>query len=64
VKASTFEQFKLNRQLLDGVREAGFTTPTDIQEKCIPIILGGQEVIGIAQTGTGKTAAYLLPLLW
>jgi ATP-dependent RNA helicase RhlE len=63
VKASTFEQFKLNRQLLDGVREAGFTTPTDIQEKCIPIILGGQEVIGIAQTGTGKTAAYLLPLL-
>jgi ATP-dependent RNA helicase RhlE len=63
VKASTFEQFKLNRQLLDCVREAGFTTPPDIQEKCIPIILGGQEVIGIAQTGTGKTAAYLLPLL-
>ena len=59
----TFEQLKLNRQLLDAVRDMGFSTPTAIQQKCIPIILGGQEVIGIAQTGTGKTAAYLLPLL-
>jgi len=62
-EAPTFEQFKLNRQLLDAVRDMSFSTPTDIQQKCIPIILGGQEVIGIAQTGTGKTAAYLLPLL-
>jgi ATP-dependent RNA helicase RhlE len=60
---STFEQFKLNRQLLDAVAEAGFTIPTEIQKKSIPVILGGQEVIGIAQTGTGKTAAYLLPIL-
>jgi ATP-dependent RNA helicase RhlE len=60
---STFEQFKLNRQLLDAVGEAGFSIPTEIQRKSIPVILGGQEVIGIAQTGTGKTAAYLLPLL-
>lgn len=60
---ATFDQFKLNRQLLDAVKEAGFVTPTDIQLKSIPVILGGQEVIGIAQTGTGKTAAYLLPLL-
>lgn len=60
---STFEQFKLNRQLLDAVRETGFITPTEIQKKSIPVILGGQEVIGIAQTGTGKTAAYLLPIL-
>lgn len=43
--------------------EAGFEKPTEIQQKCIPLILGGQEVIGIAQTGTGKTAAYLLPVL-
>lgn len=43
--------------------EAGFEYPTGIQQKAIPLILGGQEVIGIAQTGTGKTAAYLLPLL-
>ncbi len=60
---TSFEDFKLNRQLLDAVKDAGFVTPTDIQQKAIPIILGGQEVIGIAQTGTGKTAAYLLPLL-
>jgi ATP-dependent RNA helicase RhlE len=62
-EAPTFEQFKLNRQLLDAVKEAGFSVPTDIQQKAIPVILGGQEVIGIAQTGTGKTAAYLLPVL-
>lgn len=62
-EAATFEQFNLNRQLLDAVHDAGFSEPTDIQQKAIPIILGGQQVIGIAQTGTGKTAAYLLPLL-
>lgn len=43
--------------------DAGFEIPTEVQQQCIPLILGGQEVIGIAQTGTGKTAAYLLPLL-
>lgn len=55
--------FKLNKQLLLGVQDAGFTSPTEIQQKCIPLISGGQHLIGIAQTGTGKTAAYLLPLL-
>ncbi len=55
--------FKLNKQLLDAVADAGFATPTEIQEKCMPLISGGQQVIGIAQTGTGKTAAYILPLL-
>jgi ATP-dependent RNA helicase RhlE len=60
---TSFENFNLNRQLLNAVADLGFTEPTEIQQKCIPIILGGQEVIGIAQTGTGKTAAYLLPLL-
>lgn len=59
----SFENFNLNRQLLNAVSEAGFETPTEIQQKAIPLILGGQEVIGIAQTGTGKTAAYALPLL-
>jgi ATP-dependent RNA helicase RhlE len=59
----SFENFNLNRQLLNAVADAGFTTPTDIQQKAIPLIMGGQEVIGIAQTGTGKTAAYLLPVL-
>jgi len=60
---TSFKDFNLNRQLLDAVNDLGFTQPTPIQQKCIPPILSGQEVIGIAQTGTGKTAAYLLPLL-
>ena len=54
---------KLNKQLLDAVAELGFQSPTEVQQKCIPLVLGGQPVVGIAQTGTGKTAAYLLPLL-
>lgn len=60
---TSFESFNLNRQLLDAVADQGFSSPTEIQLKSIPKILGGQDVIGIAQTGTGKTAAYLLPLL-
>lgn len=58
-----WKALKLNKQLLTAVEESGFGQPTDIQVKCIPLILGGQAVIGIAQTGTGKTAAYMLPLL-
>ncbi len=60
---TTFEEFNLNKQLLNAVSDLGFENPTEIQQKCIPIVLAGQDVIGIAQTGTGKTAAYLLPLL-
>jgi ATP-dependent RNA helicase RhlE len=60
---STFADLKLTRQFLNAIDELGFQTPTPIQEKVIPLISGGQDVIGIAQTGTGKTAAYLLPLL-
>ena len=58
-----FEQFKLNRQLLNAIEEAGYTEPTPIQEQAIPLALAGQDILGIAQTGTGKTAAYTLPLL-
>jgi ATP-dependent RNA helicase RhlE len=58
-----WNDFKLNKQLWDAIAEAGFENPTEIQQKCIPLVLGGQHVIGIAQTGTGKTAAYMLPLL-
>ncbi|MFD2201540.1 DEAD/DEAH box helicase [Shivajiella indica] len=60
---STFENFKLNKQLLDAVSEAGYTKATPIQEKAIPLALAGHDLLGIAQTGTGKTAAYILPLL-
>jgi ATP-dependent RNA helicase RhlE len=59
----TFEELKLTRQFLDAVQELGYESPSEIQEKVIPRVLGGQDVIGIAQTGTGKTAAYVLPLL-
>lgn len=55
--------FKLNKQLFQAIEEVGFSSPTEIQQKCIPLVLGGQQVIGVAQTGTGKTAAYMLPLL-
>ncbi|HTH57302.1 MAG TPA: DEAD/DEAH box helicase [Cyclobacteriaceae bacterium] len=58
-----WSDFKFNKQLFQAIEEAGFAAPTEIQQKCIPLILGGQQVIGIAQTGTGKTAAYVLPLL-
>ena len=59
----TFQDLKLSRPLLQAVQELGYITPTPIQKKAIPLILGGQDVLCIAQTGTGKTAAYLLPLL-
>ncbi|MTI39099.1 DEAD/DEAH box helicase [Fulvivirga lutimaris] len=60
---SSFDDFKLNKQLLNAVDELGFKDPTPIQIKAIPLATAGHDVIGIAQTGTGKTAAYLLPLL-
>lgn len=58
-----FDGFKLNKQLLEAVAEAGFSQPTPIQLKAIPLALAGHDVLGIAQTGTGKTAAYILPVL-
>jgi ATP-dependent RNA helicase RhlE len=59
----TFEDFKFNEHLLEGVISMGYTSPTPIQEMAIPIILNGQDIIACAQTGTGKTGAYLLPVL-
>lgn len=59
----TFDNFKLNKQILEAVKDAGYTKPTPIQEQAIPLALAGHDVLGIAQTGTGKTAAYVLPLL-
>ncbi|MEZ4798435.1 MAG: DEAD/DEAH box helicase [Flavobacteriales bacterium] len=58
-----FEDLKLTRQFLNAVEDAGYQDPTEIQIKAIPPIMANQDVVGIAQTGTGKTAAYLLPLL-
>ncbi len=62
-KIEQFSDFKLNKQLLSAISEAGFINPTPIQKKAIPLILAGHDVLGIAQTGTGKTAAFVLPLL-
>ncbi|MBD2714294.1 DEAD/DEAH box helicase [Microvirga sp. STR05] len=58
-----FSDFKINKQLLTAVAEAGFTEPTPVQQQTIPLLLAGHDVLGIAQTGTGKTAAFGLPLL-
>jgi superfamily II DNA/RNA helicase len=59
----TFDEFKLNEQLLDGLYYMGFEKATPIQEQAIPQILEGRDLIGTAQTGTGKTAAFILPIL-
>src|ERR1700761_1054652 len=61
--AETFEDFQFNRQILNAIADAGYSEPTPIQQKAIPPILNGQDVMGIAQTGTGKTAAYVLPII-
>ena len=58
-----FEELDLNDNILDALEDMRFETCTPIQEKCIPEILAGRDVLGVAQTGTGKTAAYLLPIL-
>ena len=60
---TSFADMKLNKQLLNAIADSGFVSPTEIQIQAIPQILSGQHVLGIEQTGTGKTAAYVLPLL-
>lgn len=59
----TFEQFNLDARLLVGVKAAGYETPTPIQQQAIPDVMAGRDVLGLAQTGTGKTAAFVLPIL-
>ncbi len=60
---TTFEQFNLPKSVQKAIDELGFTSPTPIQEKSFATIMSGRDMMGIAQTGTGKTFAYLLPLL-
>src|SRR3954462_579155 len=59
----SFQQIGLHANILKAVQEAGYTEPTPIQAAAIPQILAGHDLIGIAQTGTGKTAAFVLPIL-
>jgi ATP-dependent RNA helicase RhlE len=63
MESPLFTDFALNPQLQNAIAAQGYTQPTEIQQLAIPQILAGHDVLGIAQTGTGKTAAYLLPLL-
>ena len=58
-----FEQFSFNKNINAAIHAAGYSCPTPIQEKAIPLILQGRDVLGLAQTGTGKTAAFILPIL-
>src|SRR3972149_3950223 len=58
-----FKIFGLSDPLVQGILATGYTAPTEIQTRAIPAVLGGSDVIGCAQTGTGKTAAFVLPML-
>ncbi len=59
----SFETFNFHPSIMAGVRALGYVTPTPIQLQSIPPILQGRDLIGLAQTGTGKTAAFVLPIL-
>lgn len=58
-----FSDFRISPLLADNIKAKGYTVPTPIQDQAIPVILDGRDVIGIANTGTGKTAAFLIPLI-
>lgn len=58
-----FDQFHLDPRLKQGINKAGYDVPTPIQQAAIPAALRGRDIIGTAQTGTGKTAAFVLPIL-
>ncbi|WBF65359.1 MAG: DEAD/DEAH box helicase [Candidatus Kinetoplastibacterium crithidii] len=62
-KKILFDSFGLDKLLLSNINSIGYETPTAIQEKAIPFILNGRDVLGAAQTGTGKTAAFVLPII-
>jgi len=58
-----FDQFSFDPRIQKGIKRAGYKTATPIQQKAIPLVLEGKDVLGLAQTGTGKTAAFMLPVL-
>ena len=60
---TTFAELGLSEELLRAVEDTGYTTPTPIQEQAIPHVLRGRDVLGLAQTGTGKTAGFTLPMI-
>ena len=60
---NTFEIFNLSKQSQNAIDELGFVSPTPIQEEAFSVVMCGKDIVGIAQTGTGKTLAYMLPIL-
>src|SRR6185312_12154161 len=63
MQVTSFEQLGLRPEILRAVAESGYTTPTPIQAQAIPEVLAGHDIMGGAQTGTGKTAGFALPIL-
>ena len=61
--SSSFTSFNFNPRVMAGVEAAGYVEPTPIQAQSIPVVMSGRDVLGLAQTGTGKTAAFVLPIL-
>ena len=59
----SFEDLNLDKKVLESVVKSGYTTPTPIQIKAIPEAIKGKDILGIAQTGTGKTASFTLPII-
>ena len=60
---TNFADLNLNPKILKAIKEAGYSEPTPIQQGAIPAALEGKDVLGIAQTGTGKTASFTLPMI-
>src|SRR5438105_14024693 len=58
-----FNDLNIIKPILDALHEEGYRTPTPIQQQAIPIVLQGKDLLGVAQTGTGKTAAFAVPIL-
>ncbi|MEZ5333742.1 MAG: DEAD/DEAH box helicase [Methanolobus sp.] len=63
METETFNGLYLSKEIRKSIRDMGFRKPTEVQEKCIPLVLEGKDLIGQAQTGTGKTAAFAIPVL-
>ena len=60
---TTFQDLNVSTPLLNAIEDLGFTNPTPIQEQAFSVVRSGKDVVGIAQTGTGKTFAYMMPIL-
>ena len=59
----TFEEIKVRKEIVEALKEEGIVNPTSIQEKTIPLVKLGKDVVGISRTGSGKTAAFGIPLI-